>query len=203
MLLASPLNAIEINWQFELPPNAGADYIASGKDGSAVVIDTAADTLYWIGTNGTLIETISNFNGTNPTYTIAGSTYVSSNLLILPVTGTSYRTKVITKDESTYTTETLDGWPEEETPFQSSSSFFIIRSGSTLTQYRFDEADTTLSGIQSVPANAIVIPALYHGNVSVTLESSVDLVDWTPVLPGTFSGQDNARFFRVKATAQD
>ena len=49
------------------------------------------------------------------------------------------------------------------------------------------------------PSTAVVIPADASGPVSIILESSVDLVNWTPALPGTYGTTTTNRFFRVRA----
>ncbi len=51
----------------------------------------------------------------------------------------------------------------------------------------------------SVPSNAVVIPADGGGPVTIILESSVDLVSWTAALPGTYGTTATNRFFRVRA----
>jgi hypothetical protein len=50
-----------------------------------------------------------------------------------------------------------------------------------------------------VPSNAVVIPADSGGPVNIILESSVDLVNWTAALPGTYGTSTTKRFFRVRA----
>lgn len=48
------------------------------------------------------------------------------------------------------------------------------------------------------PLNAAVIPSDSTGNFSVILESSTDMVIWTPANPGTYSSTIQKRFFRVR-----
>jgi hypothetical protein len=50
---------------------------------------------------------------------------------------------------------------------------------------------------QGVPSNAVVIPSSMSGDVRVVLESSDNLVTWTPAAPGTYSASAGKRFFRV------
>lgn len=50
-----------------------------------------------------------------------------------------------------------------------------------------------------IPANAVVIPTDATGGVEVILESSADMVKWTPALPGTYGNTSANRFFRVRA----
>jgi hypothetical protein len=48
------------------------------------------------------------------------------------------------------------------------------------------------------PLNAAVIPSDATGNFSVILESSTDMVTWTPANPGSYSSTIQKRFFRVR-----
>jgi hypothetical protein len=50
-----------------------------------------------------------------------------------------------------------------------------------------------------IPSNAVVIPNDNGGPVTIILESSVDLINWTPALPGTYGTTSSKRFFRVRA----
>jgi hypothetical protein len=48
--------------------------------------------------------------------------------------------------------------------------------------------------------SAIVIPASATGNVKIILESSTDLVNWTPARPGTYpAASAKNRYFRVRS----
>jgi hypothetical protein len=53
-----------------------------------------------------------------------------------------------------------------------------------------------------IPANTVVIPSDSGGNVQIVLESSSDLINWFPSLPGTYGNTYTNRFFRVRAVAQ-
>jgi len=54
-----------------------------------------------------------------------------------------------------------------------------------------------------LPSTAVVIPSQTTGPVNIILESSTDLVNWTPALPGIYGGNNATnRFFRVRAQAQ-
>jgi hypothetical protein len=55
------------------------------------------------------------------------------------------------------------------------------------------------NSVPFVPSTAVVIPADNGGPVTIILESSVDLVNWTPALPGTYGTSTSNRFFRVRA----
>ena len=52
------------------------------------------------------------------------------------------------------------------------------------------------------PVNSVVIPSDAKGPVQIVLESSSDLVNWVPSLPGTYGNTYSNRFFRVRAIAQ-
>ena len=49
------------------------------------------------------------------------------------------------------------------------------------------------------PSTAVVVPADAGGPVNVVLESSTDLITWTPALPGSYGTSTQKRFFRVRA----
>jgi hypothetical protein len=50
------------------------------------------------------------------------------------------------------------------------------------------------------PSTAVVIPNDNGGPVTIILESSTDLANWTSALPGTYGTTSTNRFFRVRAT---
>jgi hypothetical protein len=58
----------------------------------------------------------------------------------------------------------------------------------------------TSSFTGSVPSTAVVIPNDNGGPVTIVLESSTDLINWTSALPGTYGTTSTNRFFRVRAT---
>jgi len=75
--------------------------------------------------------------------------------------------------------------------------------GNGLGQLAFCTIQTT-STVQTAsstftPSTAVVIPNDAGGPVTIILESSVDLVNWTPALPGTYGTSTTNRFFRVRA----
>jgi hypothetical protein len=53
-----------------------------------------------------------------------------------------------------------------------------------------------------LPSNSVVIPSDANGNVRVVLESSVDMVNWTEALPGTYGASTTKRFFRIRVVNQ-
>lgn len=56
------------------------------------------------------------------------------------------------------------------------------------------------STAQMTPSTAVVIPNDTNGPVTIILESSTDLVNWTAALPGTYGTTATNRFFRVRAS---
>jgi hypothetical protein len=58
------------------------------------------------------------------------------------------------------------------------------------------------NGATYIPANSVVIPTDAKGNIQIILQSSSDLVNWVPSLPGTYGNTYSNRFFRVIAVAQ-
>lgn len=52
---------------------------------------------------------------------------------------------------------------------------------------------------QFTPSTAVVIPNDAGGPVTIIMESSVDLLNWTPALPGAYGTSSSNRFFRVRA----
>jgi hypothetical protein len=53
-----------------------------------------------------------------------------------------------------------------------------------------------------VPLTGVVIPADGGGPVEIRLESSIDMIEWTPTQPGVFGTSTERRFFRVRAIRQ-
>lgn len=48
------------------------------------------------------------------------------------------------------------------------------------------------------PSTPAAVPAEPGQNFAVVMESSSDLITWSPAAPGTYSGTDPKRFFRVR-----
>jgi hypothetical protein len=59
---------------------------------------------------------------------------------------------------------------------------------------------TPVNQVNFTPNNAVVIPSDSNGPVNIIMESSPDMVNWTPALPGTYGTTATNRFFRVRAT---
>lgn len=59
---------------------------------------------------------------------------------------------------------------------------------------------TPVNQVNFTPNNAVVIPNDSNGSVNVIMESSSDMVNWTPALPGTYGTSYSNRFFRIRAT---
>ena len=71
---------------------------------------------------------------------------------------------------------------------------------STFLSYRL--FDNTSGVGQGIPSSAVVIPADASGPVQIILESTTDMVTWTPANPGTYGASTSKRFFRVRAVQQ-
>ncbi|MDG1301720.1 MAG: hypothetical protein P8R37_09055 [Opitutae bacterium] len=199
------LQALNIQWQTELPLGTQIDFSVAGINGSAVAFDSDSDTLYWIGTDGNMLATIPNFTN-NPSESADTPLLVSDTILIIPIFSDfdGVATKIITKTDSSYSIETISGVPHQDEALQTSFPFFLVENGLLLTQYRIPSSSTPqTTSVTMVPANAVVIPAAHQGNVTIELQSSADLVEWISVLPGSYSPTNEARFFRVKATTEN
>ena len=62
---------------------------------------------------------------------------------------------------------------------------------------------TELTGAsQSTAKYATVIPENSESNVSIILEQSTDLINWTSTTPGVFAPSTSKRFFRVRSQEQ-
>ncbi len=55
----------------------------------------------------------------------------------------------------------------------------------------------------TTPHNTVVIPDDNSGDYDVFLESSSDMVNWTPTQPGQFNAANTKRFFRVRLAKRD
>lgn len=55
------------------------------------------------------------------------------------------------------------------------------------------------SGLSFTPSSSVVIPNDNGGPVTIILESSTDLINWTAANPGTYGTTSSNRFFRVRA----
>lgn len=74
----------------------------------------------------------------------------------------------------------------------------LAQAGNAIITYRITNSEGGLSA--AAPSNTVVIPEDVAGNVSIILESSTDLVNWTAALPGTYGASTAKRFFRLRAT---
>jgi hypothetical protein len=63
----------------------------------------------------------------------------------------------------------------------------------------FCTIEVTSLNQSSMPSTAVVIPADSGWPVNIILESSADLINWYPSLPGTYGANYTNRFFRVRA----
>jgi hypothetical protein len=55
------------------------------------------------------------------------------------------------------------------------------------------------SALTYTPSSSVVIPNDGAGPVTIVLESSTDLINWTAANPGTYGTSSTNRFFRVRA----
>ena len=71
----------------------------------------------------------------------------------------------------------------------------VLRNGGSFPESAFATFTITRTGIASPPAE---IPQEAGTTWDVILESSSDLVNWTPTNPGEYSGTEPKRFFRTR-----
>jgi hypothetical protein len=72
-----------------------------------------------------------------------------------------------------------------------------LREGGTNTAGRKSYATFSIHRVSS-PTTPAAVPAEPGQNFTVVMESSSDLVSWTPAAPGTYAGTEPKRFFRVR-----
>ncbi len=209
-LINCSLLALDEKWQIALDAEfprfpVTVSSACVGIDGSALLYDQVADTLFWLDSNGTLQEEIINVAG-NTNSSLGDSVIVSESFLLVPIKNGSGNdfTKVYQNTESGYSEETVTGSHSHNTASALNSAYYLSYDDSStqLTVYvlpDFGQSSPSL-GVSMVPANAIVIPASFEGDVNVQLQSSLDLVEWTNADSGYFSiSNGSPRFFRVKA----
>ena len=94
-------------------------------------------------------------------------------------------------------------WPTYGTPtIAGPADIYLLGSGGGTLNSLCSFSITRLADklpVDSIPSNAIVIPADSSGQVQIILESSADLVTWNAATPGTYGAQTEKRFFRVRA----
>lgn len=49
----------------------------------------------------------------------------------------------------------------------------------------------------------VMLPLIDEGTYTITLETSIDMLDWTPAAPGDYLTATSHRFFRVKAVKKE
>lgn len=205
LLINCSLLALDVKWQVDLSnlPPLVVSSASVGIDGSALLHDEEADTLYWFDSNGNLQEEIFPVAG-NASSSLGDSVIVSESFLLVSVKNGSGGdfTKVYQKTESGYSEETVTGNHPHNASSGLTSVYYLSYDSSQLAVYTlpdFGQSNSSL-GVSMVPANAIVIPASFQGEVTVQLESSLDLVEWTHATSGDYSiSNGSPRFFRVKA----
>jgi hypothetical protein len=74
---------------------------------------------------------------------------------------------------------------------------FDFNQPGVLVSYKITDATSGLSA--AGPSNTVVVPEDVNGSVSIILESSTDLVNWTAAQPGQYGASTAKRFFRIRA----
>jgi hypothetical protein len=74
---------------------------------------------------------------------------------------------------------------------------FDFNQPGVLVTYKITDATSGLSA--AGPSNTVVVPEDVNGSVSIILESSTDLVNWTAAQPGQYGASTAKRFFRIRA----
>lgn len=60
-----------------------------------------------------------------------------------------------------------------------------------------------LSQAAEFVSEPVMLPVVDDGKYAISLETSVDMVNWAPAAPGDYLGSTSHRFFRVKAEKKD
>jgi hypothetical protein len=211
LILGTHAHALSMAWQTTLPTSGITNFqICSGAEGSAAVITSSGETIYWYSNNGTLqstIEVISEFGTPSGNYTIL---LVSNNYIFISDTNwentTQSRLIICSLSNNILSNEIINGrGPDDDNLNLPSSNFIPVIYGTTLTMYKMPNLseDSANSSLSMVPNNSVVIPSSYVGNVEIMLETSNDLVEWTQALPGTYNPATSPRFFRVRAESAE
>lgn len=201
LLALSSAYAVEQLWQVSVDDSVS---VLAGNDGSGVVASYSTPTngLIWYSSDGSEIHTedLGDF--------IADSfMYISSSLIVAELTyynpqltGFDGPNKVLIlkANANGVTSQTLQG--NTVNLERSSFPYIATKDGGIMTMYKIDEAGGSGSPFVSIPNNAVVIPTSYNGSFDIILETSGDLVNWTPALPGEYNtASSSGRFFRVRA----
>jgi hypothetical protein len=75
---------------------------------------------------------------------------------------------------------------------------FDFNQPGVLITYKITNATSGLSAVG--PSNTVVVPEDISGPISIILESSTDLINWTAAQPGQYGASTTKRFFRIRAT---
>jgi len=87
------------------------------------------------------------------------------------------------------------------------SNLPVIAGPATIRLVHFDSLNAALVTVDvqragtppaATPHNVVVVPDDNSGDYDVRLESSSDMVTWTPTQPGQFNAANTKRFFRVR-----
>jgi hypothetical protein len=211
LILGNQVHALDVAWQATLPTSGiTGEQIGYGVDGSAAIITSSSETIYWYSSNGALQSTISVTSEVGLPgdygydFLLVSNDYIfvydenwaspdQSRLIIFSLSNNELSSEVI-----------LGSTPEDNLNLPS-SNFIPVVKGTTLTMYRIPNLSggSPSSSLSMVPNNSVVIPSSYQGNVEIMLETSNDLVEWTQALPGTYNPATSPRFFRVRAESAE
>lgn len=88
----------------------------------------------------------------------------------------------------------------------------VVAGPATIRLVHFDSLNAALVTVDvkragtpaaTTPHNVVVIPDDNTGDYDVLLESSTDMVHWTPTTPGQFDAGNTKRFFRVRLARRE
>jgi hypothetical protein len=144
-------------------------------------------------TPGGIAATSSYSLSTNQIVTLNNVGYSTGNLSI---------TFYFPNGKSVSYTGTGSGLPLTYTGLTNITTTISTGVGSTTAASTFTILTTSTNTTTYTPAGSVVIPSDATGNVQIILQSSSDLVNWVPSLPGTYGSTFTNRFFRVIAVAQ-
>jgi hypothetical protein len=122
---------------------------------------------------------------------------VTSNQVAKIVYTTTYATVFISSLEASIVYSSGLTVPQPVPIIAGPATFRLNGGGNGATN--FCTVEISSSTEQLVPSNAAVIPSDSTGPVNIILESSADLINWYPSLPGAYGANYTNRFFRVRA----
>lgn len=155
-------------------------WMALGAD----VVTLTGNTVYTLSSNQVAeVITVSDHTGHSPSFRVNGNTVSTTSQVGSGATSLISQLPMIIAGPATLQKNTGSGW----------TGFMTIRVRSK------DEYLASLNPSTPITSTAVVIPEDTSGPVTIVLESSTDLVNWTSANPGTFGSSTARRFFRVRA----